>query len=71
MIVEQLDDFCVEFDVQVLQFRPILLHAELENIEKYLFEVCVFCVGLIVLQKVEACSQEALDKVFIDFLVRP
>ena len=54
-----------------LYFASVLLHAQLQYVEEYLFEVCHFNVCLIMLQKVKACLQEALYEAFIDLLLWP
>ena len=71
LVVKQLNDLRVVVALEELDFASILLHTKLQHVEKHLFEVRHFNVRLVVLQKVEACFEEALYKAFIDLLLRP
>ena len=71
LIIKQLNDLCVVMALEELYFASVLLHAQLQYVEEYLFEVCHFNMRLIMFQKVKACLEEALDEAFIDLLLRP
>ena len=57
--------------LQVLKLTAIFLHANLENIEQTLLKICNFRVSLVVLKKIKASSQEALDEFLLNLLFWP
>ena len=71
LIVQQLNDLCVVLALHVLDLTSILLHAQLQHVKEHLLKVFDLCVGLVMLQEIEASLDEAFDEVLFNLLLRP